>query len=90
MTGFSPSQVRRASQNFVVSLLEDERGNKGKVEEGFCTQNLSLLLEGFITRVCVCVCVCVGNLLSQLCPMIKRCLGKDENYDLRMDTVLVS
>ena len=29
-------------------------------------------------------------LLTQLCPTVKRCLGRDENYDLRMDTALVN
>ena len=29
------------------------------------------------------------TLLQQLCPTVKRCLGRDENYDLRMDTALV-
>ena len=29
-------------------------------------------------------------LLQQLCPTVKRCLGRDENYDLRMDTALVN
>ncbi len=62
MTGFSPPQVRRASQNFVVSLLEDERGNKGRVKKDFllyCTQNLfnALTVRGFPYS-CVCVCVC--------------------------------
>ena len=32
----------------------------------------------------------VDSLVQQLCPMIRRCLGKEENYDLRMDTALVS
>ena len=32
----------------------------------------------------------IDSLISQLCPMMKRCLGKEENYDLRMDTALVS
>lgn len=30
-----------------------------------------------------------NSLISQLCPMMKRCLGKEENYDLRMDTALL-
>ena len=29
------------------------------------------------------------SLLNQLSPMIRKCLGREENYDLRMDTVLV-
>ena len=29
-------------------------------------------------------------LLEKLFPVIKRCLGKDENYDLRMDAAMVS
>lgn len=29
------------------------------------------------------------SLVSQLCPMVRKCLGKEENYDLRMDTVMV-
>ena len=34
--------------------------------------------------------IIIDSLISQLCPMMKRCLGKEENYDLRMDTALVS
>ncbi len=29
-------------------------------------------------------------MLDNLFPIIKRCLGKDENYDLRMDSAVVS
>ena len=29
-------------------------------------------------------------LLERVFPVIQRCLGKDENYDLRMDTAMVS
>ncbi len=31
-----------------------------------------------------------GDLLERLFPIIKRCLGRDENYDLRMDAAIVS
>ena len=31
----------------------------------------------------------VDSLVRQICPMIRRCLRKEENYDLRMDTALV-
>ena len=33
--------------------------------------------------------VSTEDLLEKLFPVIKRCLGRDENYDLRMDTAMV-
>uniref|UniRef100_A0A1X7T7C8 Uncharacterized protein n=1 Tax=Amphimedon queenslandica TaxID=400682 RepID=A0A1X7T7C8_AMPQE len=30
-----------------------------------------------------------NSLVSQLCPMVRKCLGKEETYDLRMDTVML-
>ena len=29
------------------------------------------------------------DMLEKLFPVIKRCLGRDENYDLRMDAAMV-
>ncbi|XP_019861594.1 PREDICTED: serine/threonine-protein phosphatase 4 regulatory subunit 1-like, partial [Amphimedon queenslandica] len=31
----------------------------------------------------------INSLVSQLCPMVRKCLGKEETYDLRMDTVML-
>ena len=31
-----------------------------------------------------------GEALEKLYPILKRCLGRDENYDLRMDAAMVS
>ena len=77
-------QVRRAAQNSIAILLEEEKGNRGTQAYDYIVVVIPSSFLSFLL-----VLVPIDVLLQQLCPTVKRCLGREENYDLRMDTTLV-
>lgn len=74
-------QVRRMSQNCIISLLEAQTKDKGILQTSWThVQCISYPRPPLSSDV----------LIGQLLPEMVRCLRRDEQYDLRMDMALVS